>query len=146
MRVTDCGEQSSGPRSRFELTLVWRDGPEVLYQHSEGSPGYHHSEWIECEHRAILVDDQQVSVLVPSQRPRRVRAARHPAPEQEVLDEFVGSLETGVSASLGAADNLLTIAILDAAMRSEGLERPVTLGEVGETAGVALGVQTAAHG
>ena len=146
MSVTRLGESSDASRLRFELALIWRDGPAVLYQHSEGAPGYHHSEWIEGERRAILVDDQEVAVLFPSHRPRSVRVARGPDPEQAVLDEFLDSLDSGDSPRLGPQDNLLTVAMLEAAVRSERLGRPVMLDEVGEAAGVPLGAQTVAHG
>ncbi len=142
MTVRRLGRTSEN-RLRFELTLAWRDGPVILYQHSEGAPGYYHAEWIEGERRSILVDDQDVSVLFPSQRPHAVRVPRHPAPEQAVLDAFVDSIETGESPLLGAEDNLLTVAILEAAVRSESSGRPVSLGEVGDTIGVALGTKTA---
>jgi predicted dehydrogenase len=129
----------SGDRQRFDLVLEWSDGPSVLYQHSEGAPGYYHSEWIECESRAILVDDQDVSLLFPSQRPRPVRVPREPDPEQAVLDQFLESVRTGEAGPLGADDNLLTVAMLEAAVRSEAIGRPVTLGDAGEPQAVAHG-------
>jgi predicted dehydrogenase len=135
MTVTRLG----GERQRFDVRLDWSDGPSVVYQHSEGAPGYYHSEWIEGEHRAILVDDQDVSLLFPSQRPRRVRVPRGPEPEQAVLDQFLESLGTGDSGALGADDNMFTVAMLDAAVRSEQLGRPVTLGEADEASAVAHG-------
>jgi predicted dehydrogenase len=124
-----------GARRRFEIALTWRDGSSVLYQHSEGAPGYHHAEWLEGERRAILVDDQDVSLLFPSQRPRPVRVPRGPEPEQAVLDELLRSLNTGEAPTLGAEDNLLTVATLEAAVRSEVLGRPVTLDEAHEASG-----------
>jgi predicted dehydrogenase len=135
MRVTRLG----GDRKRFDVHLEWSDGPSVVYQHSEGAPGYYHSEWIECENRAILVDDQDVSLLFPSQRPRRVRVRRGPDPEQAVLDRFLESLSTGDAGPLGAADNLLTVATLEAAIRSEELGRPVRIGDASQPPAVAHG-------
>jgi predicted dehydrogenase len=135
MKVT----RLTGERQRFDVHLEWSDGPSVLYQHSEGAPGYYHSEWVEGENRAILVDDQDVSLLFPSQRPRPVRVPRGPEPEQAVLDEFLESVRTGEAGPLGADDNLLTVAMLEAAVRSEALGRPVTLGEAGEPHAVAHG-------
>jgi predicted dehydrogenase len=135
MKVTHLGDD----RQRFDVRLDWSDGPSILYQHSEGAPGYYHSEWIECESRAILVDDQDVSLLFPSQRPRRVRVPRGPEPEQTVLDQFLESLGTGEAGPLGADDNLLTVAMLEAAMRSEVLGRPVMLDATGDPQAVAHG-------
>lgn len=146
MIVTRLGKASNARRLRFDLTLVWPNGPSVRYQHSEGAPGYYHWEWIECERRAIAVDDQDVSVLFDSFRPRRVRVPRSPAPEQVVLDGFFESLESGEAPHLSAEDNLLTVATLEAAVRSECLGRPVTFSEVGNTAGVALARRPVAHG
>ena len=129
----------AGDRQRYDVQLGWSGGPSVVYQHSEGAPGYYHSEWIECEHRAIQVDDQDVSLLFPSQRPRRVRVPRGPDPEQAVLDRFLESLGTGDAGQLGAADNLLTVAMLEAAMRSEELGRPVMPGHLHNPTVVAHG-------
>ena len=135
MRITRLG----GARARFELVLEWRDGPVVVYQHSEGAPGYYHSEWIEGEQRAILVNDQKVSVLFPSRRARAVRVPRRPEPEQAVLDDFLEALRTGSAPGLSAEDNLLTVATVEAAIRANALGRPVTLSEIGDAAGVRLG-------
>lgn len=146
MSVTRLGESPTGPRLRFELVLEWLDGPAVLYQHSEGAPGYHHSEWIEGDSRAILVDDQRVSVLFPSHRPRTVRVPRGPRPEQAVLDAFLEAQATGDAAGLGADDNLLTLAMVEAAVRAEALGRPVRLSEIGDWAGVPLDAEAVAYG
>jgi predicted dehydrogenase len=137
MRITRLDEPSDA-RVRFDLALEWRDGPSFVYQHSEGAPGYHHSEWIECERRAIVVDDQDVSLRFPSHRPRPVRVSRGLDPEQAVIDELLESLRTGEAPTLHAEDNLLTVATLEAAVRSEALGRPVLLAEIAETAGVPL--------
>jgi predicted dehydrogenase len=138
-RVSMTVAHLGGERQRFDVRLEWSDGSSVLYQHSEGAPGYYHSEWIEGEHRAILVDDQDVSLLFPSQRPRRVRVPRGPEPEQAVLDRFLESLRTGEAGRLSAEDNLLTVAMLDAAMRSEELGGPVTVGDANNPPAVAHG-------
>jgi predicted dehydrogenase len=139
-RLEDPGEV----RLRLELTLDWAGGPAVLYQHSEGAPGYYHSEWLEGEQRSIVVRDQDVSVLFPSHRPRAVRVGRQPAPEQAVLDACLRSFESGES-ELAAADNLPTVAMLEAAVRSDALGRPVALEELGETVGVSLERKQEAH-
>jgi predicted dehydrogenase len=145
MVVTQLGRASGARRLRFDLTLGWPDGLSVRYQHSEGAPGYYHGEWIECERRAIAVNDQHVRVLSDSFGSRPVRMRRSPAPEQVILDQFLESVETGEAPHLGAEDNLLTVATLEAAVRSEGLGRAVTLSEVGNAAGVPLAVQAVAH-
>ena len=142
MTVTRLGESPEGGRTAYRILLDWRDGPTVVYQHSEGAPGFYHSEWIECERRAILVQNQRVSLLFPRHRPRPVVVALGPSPEQMILDDFLGALQTGRTPVLGVEDNLLTIASVVAAVRSEALERPVLVAEVCEAAGVALGTST----
>ena len=59
-----------------------------------------------------------------------------------ILDDFLGALQTGRTPVLGVDDNLLTIASVAAAVRSEALEQPVLVAEVCEAAGVALGRST----
>jgi predicted dehydrogenase len=141
MTVTRLGESPADARARFQIVLEWREGPTVVYQHSEGAPGFYHSEWIEGERRAILVKNQNVSVLFPRHRPRRVIAPRGPQPEQAVLDDFLGALGSGNASTLSAEDNLLTVATVEAALRAEALGRAVTLAEVAEAAGLPLGAR-----
>jgi predicted dehydrogenase len=137
LTVTALGGPPAG-RALYGIELRWADGPVVSYRHSEGAPGYHHSEWIECERRAVVVDDQDVGVLFPRSRARPVSPGRGPEPEQAVLDDFLGALRSGRQSSLGADDNLLTVATVEAAVRSEELGRPVRPAEVLETAGAAV--------
>jgi predicted dehydrogenase len=139
MTVTRLDESPAEARARFQILLEWREGPAVVYQHSEGAPGYYHSEWIEGERRAILVHDQSVSVLFPRHRARPVFVLRAPQPEQAILDDFLRALRSGNAPTLSAEDNLLTVATVEAALRAEALGRAVTLAEVAEAAGVALG-------
>jgi predicted dehydrogenase len=138
MTVTQIGGDAAA-HALFQLRLEWHDGPTVVYTHSEGAPGFRHSEWIECERRAVLVENQAVSLVFPRHRPRRVRVPRRPQPEQAVLDDFLGAVQTGDAPALSAADNLTTIATVAAAVRSEAVGSAVTVVEIGEAAGVALG-------
>jgi predicted dehydrogenase len=145
MTVAPLGASPADVRLLFRILLEWREGPVVVYHHSEGAPGFYHSEWIEGERRAILVNDQNVSVLFPRHRARRVIPPRAPRPEQAVLDDFLGALRRGSAPTLSAEDNLLTMATVEAAVRAEALGRPVTLAEIGDAAGVAVGADRAAH-
>ena len=138
MTVTQVGTGEVA-HALFQIQLEWRDGPTVVYRHSEGAPGFHHAEWIECERRAVLVENQRVSLVFPRHRPRRVSVPRGPQPEQAVLDDFLGAVESGDAPALSAADNLPTIATVTAAVRSEAAGAAVTVAEVGEAAGVGLG-------
>ena len=135
MRITRLG----GARARFELVLEWRDGPVVVYQHSEGSP------------RLLPFGvDRGRAAGDPGERsegeralplPARARGARAASPraEQAVLDDFLEALRTGSAPGLSAEDNLLTVATVEAAIRANALGRPVTLSEIGDAAGVRLG-------
>ena len=129
-----------GLRQHYRIVLEWPGGLGVRYEHSEGAPGFFHEEWIEGAGRAIVVRDQEVSVLFDGRRPRRVSVPREPVPEHALLDELLAAAANGQVLELGVADNLATIATVVAAIRS------VTLGEPVEPAGVAelAGVQLAA--
>jgi myo-inositol 2-dehydrogenase/D-chiro-inositol 1-dehydrogenase len=146
MIVKRLGTSPADGRLLFRILLEWQEGPAVVYQHSEGAPGFYHAEWIEGERRAIIVRDQNVSVLFPHHRARPVLAPRAPQPEQAILDDFLGALRSGGVPTLSAQDNLLTVATMEAAVRAEAVGRAVTLAEVGETAGVALGTGRVADG
>jgi myo-inositol 2-dehydrogenase/D-chiro-inositol 1-dehydrogenase len=145
MKVARLGASAADERLLFRLLLEWPEGPAVAYQHSEGAPGFYHSEWIEGERRAILVNDQNVRVLFPRHRARPVIPPRAPQPEQAVLDDFLQALRSGIAPTLSAEDNLLTVATVEAAVRSETIGRPVTLAEIGQAAGVAVEAARTPH-
>jgi predicted dehydrogenase len=144
MTVSHIGA-GPGARTLYQLLLEWPGGPTVAYRHSEGSPGYHHSEWIECERRAVLVENQAVSLVFPRHRPRRVRVPRRPQPEQAVLDDFLGAVQTGDAPALSAADNLTTLATVAAAVRSEAVGSAVTVVEIGEASASFSGARRSAR-
>ena len=131
-------------RIHLAILLRWRDGPSVVYRHSEGAPGFHHSEWIEGERGMILVDDQRVSLLVPGRRRQRVRVSRRPRPEQAVLDDFLLAVREGHEPALGVQDNLATIATVQAVLEAATLGRAVAPADVARTAGIDLGSQEGA--
>ena len=107
-----------GGIGHYRILLDWSGGPSAVYLHSEGAPGYFHSEWIERESGAIVVRDQQVSTLFPHHRPRRVRVPRNPAPEAAILAELLEAVRSGQPGDLGIEDNLSTVAIVEASSRS----------------------------
>ena len=114
----------------FELSLAWPTGFSVVYRHSEGAPGFYHYEWIEGDRRAILVHDQKVSLFFPGHRPRRVAPPRGPVPEQAVLGDFLLSVRGRHVSALSAADNLATVATVEAAVSSIELARDVEISEI----------------
>ena len=127
------------PRQRYRIELEWPGAVGVIYEHSEGAPGFFHAEWIEGARCAIVVRDQKASILFDGRRPRPVSVPRGPLPEQALLDALLGA--TGAEASaLGVADNLATIAMVEAAVRSVELGQPVEPTAVAGRAGVEIDV------
>jgi predicted dehydrogenase len=125
------------PGDRYTIDLRWRDGPAVLYVHSEGAPAFHHAEWIEGQERAIAVSDQRVSVARPGRRPQRVRVPRGPEPERAVLDDFLATLQGRSDSSLSIADNVGTVAVMQALLQSEATRRPVAVAAAEPESGAA---------
>jgi predicted dehydrogenase len=123
---------------RYRIELEWREGPGIVYEHSEGAPGFFHAEWIETGRHAIVVRDQDVSILFDGRRPRAVSVPRGPAAEQALLDALLTAIATGQASALGVDDNLVTIAMVEAAMRSAALGTPVEPAAIAERAGVEL--------
>jgi len=109
----------------YRIELEWPDGLAVEYTHSEGAPAYFHAEWIEAGRGAIAVADQEVRLLADGSRPRRVSPPRGPAPEQALLEALLEAVAGRPSPALEAAENLATVAIVEAAARSAALGRPV---------------------
>jgi predicted dehydrogenase len=134
MSVREAGAES---RRRYRIELEWPGGVGVVYEHSEGAPGFFHEEWIEGARSAIVVRDQQASILFDGRRPRPVSVPRGPVPEQALLDALLDSDGPEASA-LGALDNLATIAIVEAAVRSAALAEPVEPAAVAGRAGVEI--------
>jgi predicted dehydrogenase len=135
----------SAPRTHFTIRLGWDEGPVVTYVHSEGAPGFHHTEWIEGNRSAILVEDQDVTVILPSSRARRVRTPRGPMPEHAVLDEFVATVDGRGTGTLSAEENLATVAIVEAALRAAAAGSSIAPADIAASAGVKLGVTMAHH-
>jgi predicted dehydrogenase len=140
-RVPDTVEATvrhaeGGGNSHYRILLDWPGGPSAVYLHSEGAPGFFHSEWIERESGAILVRDQQVSTLFPHHRPRRVRAPRRPAPEAAILAELLEAARSGQSGDLGIEDNLSTVALVEASARSIATGEAVSPAALLESASV----------
>ena len=135
----------TAPRTHFTIRLGWDEGTAVGYLHSEGAPAFHHTEWIEGSRSAILVEGQNVSVALPNRRPRRIRTPRGPTPEDAVLDEFVATVDGGGEGSLGADENLATVATVEAALRAASSGRAVAPADIAAASGVKLGATMAGH-
>jgi predicted dehydrogenase len=144
MVVDDIPSESSR-RTRFTIHLCWHKGPVVVYTHSEGAPGFHHTEWIEGDRSAIFVDDQDVAMVHASGRPRRIRVPRGPDPDDAVLDEFLATVDGGGPSALSVEDNLATVATVQAAIQAAQLGGPVSVSEVALPSAVGLDVSPDSH-
>ncbi len=128
---------AAAARRRYRIELEWPGGVGVVYEHSEGAPGFFHEEWIEGAHSAIVVRDQEASILFDGRRPRAVSVPGGPVPELGLLDALLAPAGV-VASALGALDNLATIAIVEAAVRSAELGEPVEPAAVAQRAGVEI--------
>ncbi len=124
---------------RYRIELEWASGFTALYEHSEGAPGFFHEEWIEGTEHAITVRDQEVHVVSPGRRPRRVEVPGGPAPEQALLDAMLEAIAGRVS-ELGVTDNLATIAVVEAAVLSSTRGEPVAPAEIAAQVGAEITV------
>lgn len=122
-----CASSKAGVT--FRLNLEWDGGRGADYWLREGGAVYHHAEWLEGEHGALRVSDGRVWVVTPNSRPRRLRATRGPDAKQVLLDAVLDGAASGVD----ARDAQTTIAMVEAAIRSLRLERPVRLAELAVT-------------
>jgi predicted dehydrogenase len=129
-RVTARIESWAESRLHVELGLHWPDGFRIAYTHSEGAPGFHHWEWIEGEERALVVSDQSVSMIAPDGRARRVPDPGKATPERAILEDFLAAARGERASELSAAENLATVAIVEAVLRSAELGREVPVEDV----------------
>jgi predicted dehydrogenase len=129
-------EASDAPgRLHVELSLHWPGGLRVAYTHSEGAPGFYHWEWIEGADRALIVEGQRVSVIFPSHRARRVPDPGRTTPEQAILQDFLATARGERASELTVAENISTVALVEAVLRSAELGRELALDEVLGAAG-----------
>jgi predicted dehydrogenase len=112
--------------TRVSAELRWANGVCVTYDHQDGATHYIYHERLECSGGVISVDDQVVTVQVPGRRARRARPRRAPRPDDVVLTEFLVALSGGPS-TLTAADNLLTVATVEALILSAQRGEPVSV-------------------
>jgi len=134
IHARDLPEISSG--SAFAASLVWEGGPEISYVHHDGTDpiGYH--EWIGCETGSLVVLRERVYVDRRGRRPRRIWWPRTVDPEAPLLRGLEAAVAGRPPADLGSLDNLQTIAMVEATVRSMDSGRPVRvpdlLGEASE--------------
>ncbi len=132
--------------STFLTTLTWPDGAEVVYDYREGPSLFWQHDWMEGDDGAVSADGDRVLLVSRRHRPRRVIELRRMRPEQVLLDHLVTALATGDSPSVSARDNLGTVAMVEAAIRSLRRGEPVDLETLAEDAGVELTAVEGTHG
>ena len=128
IHARDLPEVSSG--SAFAASLVWQGGPELAYVHHDGTDpiGYH--EWIGCETGSLVVVRERVYVDRRGKRVRRVWWPRRVNPEGPLIRGLEATVAGRPPADLGARDNLETIAMVEASIRSLDSGAPVRVGDV----------------
>ena len=125
---------ASGDGLRGEVTAEWAHGVRLTYRFREDAPGYRHAERIDGTRGFLTVEDQRVRLHRPGRRPRRVRAATGDDPEGPVLETFLRATSGAPVDTLGARENLATLAFVEAAERSSVLRRAVDPAEILEEA------------
>jgi predicted dehydrogenase len=110
--------------------LRW-PGFDVAYRHSDRRAGYHYRERVDGTAGTVLVDDRRVRV-VSGGRERGLKASAAAAPEDVLLAELVAAATATAAAglgpgpsALGAADNIATIATVEAVIEAAAHGRPV---------------------
>jgi predicted dehydrogenase len=111
--------------------LEWEGRAVADYWLREGGQVYHHAEWLEGTRAAVRVTDGRVSLVTSSSRPRRLRAPRGPDPKQVLL----GAVLARKAAGMDARDAIGTIAMVEAALQSLRLQRPVRVAELAPGSG-----------
>jgi predicted dehydrogenase len=110
----------------YSMRLEWADAG-ADYWLREGTSVYHHAEWLEGSGGALRVVDGRVWLVTATSRPRRLRAARGPAPERVLLDALLNGSAAARDGRepLDVRESLDTIAIVEAAVRSIAENTPV---------------------
>ncbi len=110
--------------STYRVVLTWADGREVTWWHDEQG-AFHHHEWWRGERACLEVRGQRVWLAPEGRRPRPQRRPRGPGAERRLLDALAGAVAGGDDGGLAAAENLPTIATVEAA--TAALDRGTTV-------------------
>jgi predicted dehydrogenase len=133
-------ETSGGPADPWEslvVTLTWADGKRVEYQHGERSPSFHYYEWIEGTTGTLEVNGNSVVSRTRGGRRRTVRTPRGREPEHVLLAALVDALSGSTGPGDGdAEENLRTMAIIEAVIRSAANGGRIRVRDVYEEAGL----------
>lgn len=116
--------------SALVVELTWSDGLQVRYRHDDAAAGYRYRERIEGADGTLVVDDQRVRLQRDGRRTRTVRPPGRVDPEHAILSELLRALAAGPEgppSPLAAADNVLTVATVEAVAESLRLGRAVRL-------------------
>ena len=110
--------------STYRVVLTWADGREVTWWHDEQG-AFHHHEWWRGERACLEVRGQRVWLAPEGRRPRPQRRPRGPGAERRLLDALAGAVAGGDDGGLAAAENLPTIATVEAAAAALDAGAPV---------------------
>ncbi len=128
IRATSRAGRAGG--SLYTVELAWPRGFTISYRHSEGAPGFQHLEYIEGSRGAITVVGQRTSFAPAGRRFLPVLSLPPGRPESRLLDGLIESMKGITDESLGAEDNLATVAIVEAACASIAQRRTVAVEDV----------------
>lgn len=109
----------------YRVALDWDTGTSIRYEHREGTPGYHYSEYIERGREAIYLSDRQLRISGPSHRTRRRLVRERYEPEQAILDAFATAISSKRADVLSAESGLATLAVVEATLDSIAGDRVV---------------------
>ena len=102
----------------YRIALEWDNGTSIRYEHREGAPGYHYSEYIEREREVIYLSDRYLRISGPSRHPHRRFVRDRFDPERAILDAFSAAVVTNRAAGLSAESGLATLAVVEASLES----------------------------
>jgi len=123
---------------RGEVVAEWEGGLRLEYRFREDADGYMHRETIRGTGGTLTVERQRVVLHQLGRSPRAIRSPRKAVPEEPVIDVFLRALEGGSVVSLGARENLATLAFVEAADRSVQVRGSVAPADVLRAAGLEL--------
>jgi predicted dehydrogenase len=118
---------AAGPATEatYLVSLLWRGVLTATYSHREGSPVFHHHEWLQGERAGLRIEPGRVQLVRRTSRPRPIRTRRRDRAEQHLLDTLLSGLDRTEHGSSSARDALGTVGMVAAAVRSLSLQEPV---------------------
>lgn len=113
-------------RWHASIRLGWHDGARAVFDQTIGVADFHTRELIRGTGGFVYAGTGRA--FVAGRRFRHFRWAVDTRAEDRILDDLVGALE-GIPTELDAVDNLKTIALAEAALKSSRSGAPIRLSE-----------------